>query len=49
MALVAILFYLNTIGFTIFNTFKVNSFDLMPDDCRNGCKFADNSNLKVST
>ena len=49
MALVAILFYFNAIGFTIFNTFRVNSFDLLPDDCRNGCKFAGNNKLKAST
>jgi len=32
MATRAILFYFNSIGFTIFNTFSVKSFDLKPDD-----------------
>jgi hypothetical protein len=49
MALVAILFYFNWVGFTIFNTSRVNSYDLLPYDCRNGCKFAGNSNLKAYT
>ena len=32
MALVAILFHFCCFGFTFFNTFSVNSFDLLPDD-----------------
>jgi len=32
MALVAILFYFTSIGLTFFNTFRVNSFDFLPDD-----------------
>jgi hypothetical protein len=32
MALLAILFYFNSIGFKIFNTFSAKSFDLKPDD-----------------